>query len=129
MADPLKLRAAVIEKQELILNRLTALTYEDVMQLMASLSSIISNLDQAQAAEEVHCNRILVAEMEKDTQTTFSKAEALLKTTDTYLSYKNTLSLKQCASRGLNLARLHAQYLLRTKTVDPTENEAEEIHA
>ena len=31
--------------------------------------------------------------------------------------------------RGLNLKRLHAQYLLRTKTVDPTENEAEEIHA
>ena len=115
MADTSKLRAAVIEKQELILNRLTTLTYEEVMQLMASLSSLITNLDKVQAEEEVQCNRLLVSEMEKDSRTTFSKAEAILKTTDIYLSYKNILSLKQCASRGANLARLHVHHLLKSK--------------
>ena len=66
MTDIAKLRSAVIEKQELILNRLATLTYEEVMHLMASLSSIITNLDKVQAEEECQCNRHLVAEMEKD---------------------------------------------------------------
>ncbi len=117
MAEISKLRAAVIEKQEVILNRLTSLTYEEVMQLMASLSSLITNLDKIQAEEEIQCNRIVVGEMEKDTRTTFSKTEAILKSTDTYLSYKSILSLKQCASRGLALARLHVQYLLGSRIV------------
>ncbi len=115
MADTSKLRAAVIEKQELILNKLTTMTYAEVMQLMASLSAIIGNLDKVQAEEELQCNRLLVGEMEKDTRTTFSKAEAIMKCSDAHLSYKNIMSLKQCASRGLNLARLHAQYLLRSR--------------
>jgi hypothetical protein len=121
MADTSELRAAVIEKQELILNRLTALSYEEIMQLMASLSSLINNLDKVQAEEEMQCNKILVGEMEKDTRATFSKADAILKTTDAYLSYKNILSLKQCAVRGLGLARLHAQHLLQTKVEDKDE--------
>lgn len=121
IADTSKLRAAVIEKQELILNRLTSLSYEEVMQLMASLSAIISNLDKVQSEEEVQCNRLLVGEMEKDARTTFSKAEAILKTTDAYLSYKNILSLKQCAVRGLGLARLHVQHLLQIKVEDDAE--------
>ncbi len=128
MADISKLRAAVIEKQEVILNRLTTLSYEEVMQLMASLSSLITNLDKVQAEEEIQCNRIIVGEMEKDTRTTFSKAEAILKSTDTYLSYKNILSLKQCASRGLTLARLHAQHLLESRiTEHETDGEGREL--
>ena len=123
MADISKLRAAVIEKQELILNRLTTLSYEEVMQLMASLSSLITNLDKVQAEEEVQCNRIVVGEMEKDARTTFSKADALLKTTDTYLSYKNIMSLKQCASRALALARIHVQHLLELKVGGEHEND------
>ena len=125
MADISKLRAAVIEKQELILNRLTALSYDEVMHLMASLSSIISNLDKVQAEEEVLCNRLLVSEMEKDARTTFSKAEAVLKSSDIHLAYKNIMSLKQCASRGLNLARLHAQHLLNSRVDVVGENSAE----
>lgn len=82
---------------------------------MASLSSLITNLDKVQAEEEAQCNKILVGEMERDARATFSKADAILKTTDAYLSYKNILSLKQCAVRGLGLARLHAQHLLQTK--------------
>jgi len=109
------LRTAVIEKQDLILNKLTTLSYEDVMHLMASLSSIITNLDKIQADEELHCNKILVSEMERDSRTTFSKTEAILKSTDTHLSYKNVMSLKQCASRGLGLARLHAECLVGRK--------------
>lgn len=115
MADITKLRTAVIEKQEIILNRLTKLSYEEVIQMMASLSSLITNLDKIQAEEEVQCNRIMVREMEKDVRTNFSKAEAILKSTETYLSYKNIMSLKQCASRALSLSRLHIQHLLESR--------------
>lgn len=118
MVDISKLWAAVIEKQELILNKLTILTYDEVMHLMASLSSIINNLDKVQAEEEAQCNKILIGEMERDTRTTFSKTEAILKCSDAYVSYKNILSLKQCASRGLNLARFHTQYLLKSRVTD-----------
>ena len=127
MADISKLRTVVIEKQELILNRLTLLSYEEVMQLMASLSSIITNLDKVQAEEEVQCNRLLVNELDKDSRTSFSKAEAILKCSDTYLSYKNIVSLKKCASRGLNLTRLHTQYLLKSKIVDEADSPAMEV--
>ncbi len=127
MADISKLRAAVIEKQEVILNRLTTLSYEEVMQLMASLSSLITNLDKVQAEEEVQCNRIVVGEMEKDARTTFSKAEAILKTTDTYLVYKNIMSLKQCASRALTLARLHVQHLLGSRIGADHEDDGGEL--
>ena len=114
MADVSKLRSAVIEKQELILNKLTAMTYVEVMQLMASLSAIISNLDKVQFEEEGQCNRLLVAEMNKDARTTFSKADAVLKSSDAYQSYKSIMNLKQCAARGMNLARLHVLYLLKS---------------
>ena len=124
MADISKLRSAVIEKQELILNRLTALSYEEVMHLMASLSSIIVNLDKVQAEEEALCNRLLVSELEKDSRTTFSKAEATLKSSEVHLAYKNVMSLKQCASRALSLARLHAQHLTNSKASDYEEAEA-----
>jgi hypothetical protein len=97
MADLSSLRAAVIEKQDLILNKLPSISYEEVMKLMASLSSLISNLDKIHAEEEVRCNKIIVSEMANDQRTTFSKAEAVLKTSEVYLSYKNIMSLKQCA--------------------------------
>lgn len=127
MADISKLRAAVIEKQELILNKLTALSYEEVMHLMASLSAIITNLDIVQAEEEVRCNRLVVSEMERDSRTTFSKAEAVLKSSDTHLAYKNIMSLKQCAVRGLGLARLHAQYLLNSRLDKEMDGPGEEL--
>ena len=115
IADVSKLRAAVIEKQELILNRLTTLSYEETMHLKASLSALISNLDNVQAEVELQCNRIIVGEMERDARTTFSKAEAVLKASDIHLSYKNILSLKQCAARGLGLTKFHVQHLLNSR--------------
>lgn len=121
MADISKLRTAVIEKQELILNKLTTLSYQEVIHLMASLSSIITNIDKVQAEEEIQCNKLLVSEMERDPRTTFSKAEAVLKSSDTYLAYKNIMGLKQCASRGLNLAKLHVQHLLNTRVTDEND--------
>jgi len=125
IADISKLRAAVIEKQELILNKLTTLTYEEVMQVMASLSSLITNLDKVQAEEESQCNKHLVGEMERDSRATLSKAEAILKSSDAYLSYKNIMSLKQCASKGLNLARSHTQYLFNSKMADEIDGGGE----
>ncbi len=114
MADISKLHTAVIEKQKLILNKLTTLSYKDVMHLTASLSSIITNLDNVQAEEEVLCNRLIVNEIERDSMATFSKAEAILKASDSHHADKNILSL-QCASRGLSLARLHAHHLLNSR--------------
>ena len=73
------------------------------------------NIDKVQSEEEAQCNKLLVNEMERDSRTTFSKSEAILKTTDAYLSYKNILSLKQCALRGLSLAKIHTQYLLKSE--------------
>lgn len=115
MADLSKFRAAVIEKQEIILNRLTKLTYEEVMQLMASLTALISNLDKILAEEDVLCNRLMVAEMERDPRSTFSRAESIMKASETYLSYKHAMNLKQCAARGLSLAKIHTQYVLNSK--------------
>lgn len=36
-----------------------------------------------------------------DPRATFSKADAVLKSSEQYLAYKNIVSLKQCAMRGL----------------------------
>lgn len=124
MAELSNLRSAVIEKQEIILNKLTSLSFEEVMHLMASLSSLITNLDKIQAEEEMHCNRIIVREMEKDQRTTFSKAEAILKASETYQSYKNVMGLKQFAIRGLTFTKMQAQYILKSNHENDTENES-----
>lgn len=124
MADIGKLRTAVIEKQDLILHKLTSLSYDEVMHLMASLSAIITNLDNIQAEAEAQCNKLIVTEMERDSRITFSKAEAVLKSSDIHLSYKNIMSLKQCAARGLSLARIHAQHLLNSRVSLESDGEA-----
>ncbi|MDH4466831.1 MAG: hypothetical protein QE271_02130 [Bacteriovoracaceae bacterium] len=111
-----KLRSAVIQKQEIILNKLTQLPYQEVMKLLASLSSLVINLDMALIEVENKCNKFLVSELERDPRATFSKGEAALKSSEIYMTYRNILSLKQCASRGLGFARMHAQYLLKLKT-------------
>ena len=111
MTDILKFKSVLIEKQELILNRLTLLDSKELMHLVASLSSLISNLDLAQAEEEIRCNRVIVSEM-KLHRTSFARAESVLKSSDTYFAYKNVLNLKQCAVRSYNLAKMQAQYVL-----------------
>jgi len=45
MADFSELRVAVIEKQDIILHKLTELPYRELIQLVASLSAIIGNLE------------------------------------------------------------------------------------
>lgn len=45
MVEFSELKAAVIEKQEIILHKLPKLSYKELMQLAASLSAIISNLE------------------------------------------------------------------------------------
>ncbi len=45
MVDLSELKTAVIEKQDIILHKLTELSYKDLMKLAASVSSIISNLE------------------------------------------------------------------------------------
>ena len=126
MADISKIRAVVIEKHEMVLNQLTKLSHEDLIKLLASFSSIIANLDKAQAEDEAQCNKLIISEMERDPRATFSKAEAILKASDIYLTYKNTLSLKQFASRDLNIAKMHMQYLLKSKIDTDEESESGE---
>ena len=115
MIDISKITLAVIEKQETILNRLTDLSYNDTLKLMASLSSLIINLDRLQTEEESNCNKLILQTMKEDRRTSLSKAEVVMKSSDTYLSYKNILSLKQCTSRGIGIVRLHIHFLLKSK--------------
>lgn len=76
MADLPKLRQAVIEKQELVL-KLTKLSYEETVQLIASLSSIITNLDRAYLEAEVKCNSQMVQQMEHDPRCTIQKQKPI----------------------------------------------------
>jgi hypothetical protein len=115
MSDISKIKSAVIEKQDIILNRLNDLSYDESMKLLASLSSLITNIDRLQAEEENRCNKLIVQHMTEDPRATFSKAEAVLKASELYVSYKNILSLKQCTARGLGIVKLHLHHLLRTK--------------
>lgn len=126
MVDTAKIRAAVIEKHEVVLNQLAQLPYDDVIKLIASLSFIIDNLDRAQEDGEFECNKIIVSEMGKDPGVTFFRAEAILETSEAYLSYKSTMSLKQLAVRDLNIARLHMQYLLKSRMEGDGESEVGE---
>jgi hypothetical protein len=120
-----KITLAVIEKQEIILNKLTDLSYNESIKLMASLSSLLTNIDWLQVEGESQCNRLLFQTMKDDPRTTVSKAESMMKSSDVYRSYKKILSLKQCTSRGLGIVRFHLHYLLKSKV--ETDSEVEEI--
>ena len=112
------LQTEVIEKQELVVNKLTTLSYVEVIQLMARLSLLISDLDKIQIEHEIQCNKFIVRKMEQETKGVYSKAEAMMKASDLYWDYKNTLSAKQSAVSALHTAKIHIQYLLRSKMVD-----------
>lgn len=115
MADLQKLRHVLIEKQEIIL-KLTNLNYAETVQLIASLSSLITNLDRSYLEAEIKCNSQMVQQMEHDPRCTITKAETYLKSTESYVLYRELLSLKQCAARGLSLAHVHLQYLTKASS-------------
>ena len=123
MIDISKITQAVIEKQELILNKLIELSYNESLKLMASLSSLLTNLDRLQTEEDSQCNKLILQAMREDPRMTFAKAETIMKSSETYLSYKNILSLKQCTSRGIGIVRLHLQFLLKSKIEEELEEE------
>ena len=110
MVDLSELKTAVIEKQDIILHKLTELSYKELMQLSASLSAIISNLENMYTRSENLCNKIISEQMLHDHKTTFSKAESIMKSSEIYLKSKNILNLKQCASRAMSLIKIHLQY-------------------
>lgn len=113
MTDLLKFSDAIIEKQEIILNSLTDLPYKELVKMMASLSAIISNLDKIQTTEEIKCNKIIADQFSNDPRASFAKVEALMKSSETYAAYKNTLNLKQSAMRELQIVRIQVQYHLK----------------
>jgi len=45
-----------------------------------------------------------------DNRATFAKAEAIMKSSEDYVKSRNIANLKQCASRAINLAKIHLQY-------------------
>ncbi len=59
MVEFSELKAAVIEKQDIILHKLPKLSYKELMQLAASLSAIISNLENMYTKSEYLCNKII----------------------------------------------------------------------
>ena len=60
MANIVKIREVVIEKQEVVLNKLIELNHNDLIKLMASISALIADIDRAQVEEEMRCNKIIV---------------------------------------------------------------------
>ncbi len=118
MADFSELKVAVIEKQGIILNKLTELSYRELIQLVASLSAIISNLENMYTESEILCNKIISEQMLYDHRTTFAKAESIMKSSEVYVKSKNIANLKQCALRAISLAKIHLQYyFLKEKIV------------
>ena len=117
MADFDELKVAVIEKQEIILHKLNELSYKKLMQLAASLSAIISNLENMYTKSENLCNKIISEQMLHDHRTTFAKAESIMKSSEIYVKSKNIVNLKQCALRAISLVKIHLQYYwLKQKT-------------
>lgn len=117
MVEFSELKAAVIEKQDIVLHKLTELSYKDLMQLAASLSAIISNLKNIYIKSEHLCNKIISEHMLNDHRATFSKAESIMKSSEIYVKSKNIANLKQYSSRAMSLIKIHLQYyFLKEKT-------------
>lgn len=116
--DLSKFSNALIEKQEIILNQLTELPYEELIKLMASISAIISNLEKLQTTEDIKCNKIIAEQFLNDPRASFAKAEALMKSSEAYAKYKNIANLKQCALRELQIVRIQVQYHLKSRVSD-----------
>lgn len=126
MADFDELKAAVIEKQDIVLNKLTELSYKELIQLVASLSAIVGNLENMYAISEHLCNKIIAEQMIQDYRTSFAKAEAVMKSSENYVKSKNIVNLKQCALRAINLAKIHLQYFIKENiNLDTLESSVE----
>lgn len=68
-----KFSNALVEKQDIILNRLTDLSCQKSIKLMAG---IVSNLEKLQSTEDIKCNKIIADQFLNDPRATFSKVEA-----------------------------------------------------
>lgn len=118
MANIDELRSAVIEKQSIILEKLPNLAYQDSLRLAASISAIISNLETLQGYEELKYHTLVSEQLSNDPKASFAKVEAIMKSSNSYVSYRNVVNLKQCALRMQNLAKVHLQYLLNNSKPD-----------
>lgn len=118
MVDLSELKTAVLEKQDIILHKLTELSYKDLMKLAASVSSIISNLENMYTRNEYLCHKIISEQMLHDPRITFAKAESIMKSSEIYLKTKNILNLKQCASRTMSLIKIHLQYYFLKEKIE-----------
>ena len=114
MTDLSTFSKAIIEKQNVILNNITDLSYNELIKMMASISAIISNLEKLQTNEDIKCNKIVSDQFLNDPKAAFAKAEAFMKSSDCYLAYKNILNLKQCATRILQILKIQIQFFLKS---------------
>lgn len=108
-----QLKDTVREKQQLIANNLINYSYEELIKLISSLHVIISELEHMYARSDVLCNRIIADHMEADSRASFSKVEAIMKSSYTYIEHRTIVNLKQCASREVSLVKIHLRYVLR----------------
>lgn len=113
MSELTAIKTSLFEKQDLIATRLNLLNYNELLALVSSLSSLISKLDFLQADEEIRCNRVLIQEMNSNPRGTLGKAEAILRSSETYRSFKYINNLKNLAIRSFHLSKQHATYLLK----------------
>ncbi|MFK7828128.1 MAG: hypothetical protein AB8G05_28520 [Oligoflexales bacterium] len=113
-----ELRSAVIEKQSMILEKLPSLAYDETLRLAASISAIISNLESLQGFEELKYHTLISEQLSNDPKASFAKVEAIMKSSNSYVSYRNVVNLKQCALRMQNLAKIHLEYILKNDNGD-----------
>lgn len=107
-----QLKDAIREKQQIISNNLAELSYKELLKLVSNINGIIGNLENLHTKNEVLCNKIIADHMEADSRASFSKVEAIMKSSSAYIEYKKVANLKQCASREVALVKMHLQYVL-----------------
>ena len=86
--------------------------------MAASISAIISNLETLQGYEELKYHTLVSEQLSNDPKASFAKVEAIMKSSNSYVSYRNVVNLEQCALRMQNLAKVHLQYLLNNSKPD-----------
>jgi len=107
MRDFEKIHAAAVEKQNIIANEMHELNYDALINLLANTSALIFKIDKILAEEESNCHKIVTHTMSLDTRATFSKAEAMMKSSPQYIEYKKIMGLKQLTTRGFNILKAH----------------------
>lgn len=94
----------ITEKQDMV-KHLHELTYNDLLNLLTSLSDYIFQLEAFLIKGESVCNQIILRSMAADSRTSFAKADAIMKSSAHYLEHRRVQRMKQLVTRNFNIVR------------------------